>query len=98
MNSFESLGLKHDGRTLWVLDQTQLPDAETWLDGSQPEAMIALIQRLAVRGALSGHLRAPGRFGHRVCRRLRSTAICASHGREPDVGHGSHEECRRSRP
>ena len=50
MNSFESLGLKHDGRTLWVLDQTQLPDAETWLDGSQPEAMIALIQRLAVRG------------------------------------------------
>lgn len=51
MNPFESLGLKHDGRTLWVLDQTQLPDAEIWLDGSDPEAMIALIQRLAVRGA-----------------------------------------------
>lgn len=51
MNPFESLGLKHDGRTLWVLDQTQLPDAEVWLDGSAPEAMIALIQRLAVRGA-----------------------------------------------
>jgi methylthioribose-1-phosphate isomerase len=34
-----------------VLDQTQLPDAEVRLDGSSPEAMIALIQRLAVRGA-----------------------------------------------
>jgi methylthioribose-1-phosphate isomerase len=51
MNPFESLGLKHDGRSLWVLDQTQLPDAEVWLDGSHPEAMIALIKRLAVRGA-----------------------------------------------
>ena len=51
MNPFNSIGLKHDGRTLWVLDQTQLPDSEMWLDGSQPEAMIALIQRLAVRGA-----------------------------------------------
>ena len=51
MNPFESLGLKHDGRTLWVLDQAQLPDAEVWLDGSDPAAMVALIQRLAVRGA-----------------------------------------------
>jgi methylthioribose-1-phosphate isomerase len=51
MNPFESLGLKQDGRTLWVLDQTQLPDAEVWLDGSEPAAMIALIRRLAVRGA-----------------------------------------------
>jgi methylthioribose-1-phosphate isomerase len=51
MNPFESLGLKHDGRTLWVLDQTQLPDAEVWVDGSQPDAMMALIKRLAVRGA-----------------------------------------------
>ena len=51
MNPFDSLGLRHDGRTLWVLDQTQLPDAEVWLDGSDPEAMIALIKRLAVRGA-----------------------------------------------
>ena len=51
MTPFESLALKHDGRTLWVLDQTQLPDAEVWLDGSAPEAMVGLIQRLAVRGA-----------------------------------------------
>jgi methylthioribose-1-phosphate isomerase len=51
MHPFESLGLKHDGHSLWVLDQTQLPGAEVWLDGSAPDAMIALIQRLAVRGA-----------------------------------------------
>jgi methylthioribose-1-phosphate isomerase len=51
MNPFESLGLKHDGRTLWVLDQTQLPDVEVWLDGSDPGDMITLIKRLAVRGA-----------------------------------------------
>ena len=51
MNAFDSLGLRHDGRTLWVLDQTQLPDVEVWLDGSDPKTMIALIQRLAVRGA-----------------------------------------------
>ena len=51
MHPFESLGLRHDGHTLWVLDQTQLPDTEVWLDGSDPVAMIALIQRLAVRGA-----------------------------------------------
>jgi len=51
MLPFNSLGLRHDGRTLWVLDQAQLPDAEVWLDGSDPAAMVALIQRLAVRGA-----------------------------------------------
>ena len=51
MGPFDSLGLRHDGHTLWVLDQTQLPDAEVWLDGSEPGAMVALIQRLAVRGA-----------------------------------------------
>ena len=51
MNPFESLGLRHDGRTLWVLDQTQLPDTEAWLDGSDPEVMVGLIRRLAVRGA-----------------------------------------------
>ena len=51
MNPFESLGLRHDGHTLWVLDQTQLPDSEVWLDGSAPVAMVALVKRLAVRGA-----------------------------------------------
>ena len=51
MTPFESLGLRHDGRTLWVLDQTRLPDEELWLDGSEPATMTTLIQRLAVRGA-----------------------------------------------
>lgn len=51
MKPFESLGLRHDGKTLWVLDQTRLPHEETWVDGSRPVDMVALIQRLAVRGA-----------------------------------------------
>jgi methylthioribose-1-phosphate isomerase len=81
MNPFESLGLKHDGRTLWVLDQTQLPDAETWLDGSQPEAMIALIQRLAVRGApLIGVAAATclATFAHRGASATEYAAACAA--------------------
>jgi len=51
MKPFESLGLRYDGKTLWVLDQTRLPHEEIWLDGSAPAAMVALIQRLSVRGA-----------------------------------------------
>ncbi len=51
MQPFECLALRFDGRTLWVLDQTLLPQEEAWVDGSSPEAMIDLIQRLAVRGA-----------------------------------------------
>jgi len=81
MNPFESLGLKHDGRTLWVLDQTQLPDAEVWLDGSQPEAMVALIQRLAVRGApLIGVAAATclATFAHRGASATEYAAACAA--------------------
>ena len=51
MRMFKSLGLRFDGKTLWVLDQTRLPHEETWLDGSDPADMVVLIQRLAVRGA-----------------------------------------------
>jgi len=81
MNPFESLGLKHDGRTLWVLDQTQLPDAEVWLDGSEPEAMIALIKRLAVRGApLIGVAAAASlaTFAHRGISASEYAAACAA--------------------
>jgi methylthioribose-1-phosphate isomerase len=46
-----SLGLRTEGGRVLVLDQTQLPDAEVWLDGSTPEAMVDLIRRLSVRGA-----------------------------------------------
>ena len=51
MKSIESVALRADGRRLEVLDQTRLPDAEVWLDGTDPEAMVGHIQRLSVRGA-----------------------------------------------
>jgi methylthioribose-1-phosphate isomerase len=51
MKPFESLGLRYDGTTLWVLDQTRLPREEAWVDGAVPARMVPLIQRLAVRGA-----------------------------------------------
>jgi len=47
----ESMALRSDGKCLWVLDQTCLPDEEIWLEAGQPQAMIHHIQRLAVRGA-----------------------------------------------
>ncbi|MBS1766067.1 MAG: S-methyl-5-thioribose-1-phosphate isomerase [Acidobacteria bacterium] len=51
MKPFESLGLRCDGKTLWVLDQTRLPHEEVWVDGSEPTHMVQLIRRLSVRGA-----------------------------------------------
>lgn len=81
MNPFESLGLKHDGHTLWVLDQTQLPDAEVWLDGSDPAVMVGLIKRLAVRGApLIGVAAATclATFAHRGASTLEYAAACAA--------------------
>lgn len=51
MKPFASLGLRYDGTTLQVLDQTRLPQEEVWVDGSDPADMVQLIQRLAVRGA-----------------------------------------------
>jgi methylthioribose-1-phosphate isomerase len=51
MKTLESMALRSDGSRLWVLDQTLLPDQEVWVDGGQPEVMIQLIRRLAVRGA-----------------------------------------------
>jgi len=46
-----SLALRTEGGRVLVLDQTRLPDAEVWLDGSSPETMVELIRRLSVRGA-----------------------------------------------
>ncbi len=51
MRHLASLGLRSDGRRLSILDQTQLPDREVWLDATGPDAMIGHIQRLSVRGA-----------------------------------------------
>jgi methylthioribose-1-phosphate isomerase len=51
MKDFHSLGLKHEGNRLYALDQQLLPHDEVWLESRTPDDMIALIKRLAVRGA-----------------------------------------------
>jgi methylthioribose-1-phosphate isomerase len=51
VRAFESLGLRSEGGRLLVLDQTQLPDREVWLDGGDPDAMVEHIRALRVRGA-----------------------------------------------
>ena len=51
MRPMESLALRHDGRTLRILDQTLLPEREAWVEAGDPEVMVELIRRLAVRGA-----------------------------------------------
>src|SRR5262249_42610644 len=51
MRPLTSLGLRTDGRSLSILDQTQLPDREVWLEASAPDTMVGHIQRLSVRGA-----------------------------------------------
>ena len=51
MKDLASLALKTMGGRLWILDQTRLPLEETWIDAGDPRAMVACIQRLAVRGA-----------------------------------------------
>jgi methylthioribose-1-phosphate isomerase len=51
MKDLESLALKVEGGRLLVLDQTRLPLAEVWLEGSDPGAMVGHIRRLSVRGA-----------------------------------------------
>ena len=51
MKRIDGVALRAEGERFEVLDQTRLPDAEVWLDGSDPEAMIGHLQRLAVRGA-----------------------------------------------
>jgi methylthioribose-1-phosphate isomerase len=51
MRPLDSLALRFDGRHLWILDQTRLPQAEVWEPGDDPFIMAAHIRRLAVRGA-----------------------------------------------
>jgi methylthioribose-1-phosphate isomerase len=46
-----AVALRWDGRTLAVLDQTQLPAREAWLDLTGAEDTAAAIRRLSVRGA-----------------------------------------------
>ncbi len=51
MQELCSLALKIEKNRLWILDQTRLPDAEVWLEGSDPAVMVGHLQRLSVRGA-----------------------------------------------
>jgi len=51
MNTFTSTGLKVDQQGLWILDQTQLPQKEVWLESKDPASMIHIIRELKVRGA-----------------------------------------------
>jgi methylthioribose-1-phosphate isomerase len=46
-----SLALRCDGARLELLDQRLLPDAEVWVDATEPAEMVRCIQGLAVRGA-----------------------------------------------
>ena len=51
MKGIEGIALRAEGGRFEFLDQTRLPQAEVWLDGGDPAAMVGHIQRLAVRGA-----------------------------------------------
>ncbi|HEU4951011.1 MAG TPA: S-methyl-5-thioribose-1-phosphate isomerase [Holophagaceae bacterium] len=87
MKPFESLGLRYDGRILWVLDQTRLPQEEVWVDGSDPVHMVPLIRRLAVRGApLIGVAAAA------------SLACLAERGARPEIYEGARLALRAARP
>jgi methylthioribose-1-phosphate isomerase len=87
MKPFDALGLRYDGKTLWVLDQTRLPHEEIWVDGSEPVHMVPLIRRLAVRGApLIGVAAAA------------SLACLAERGGSPQVYEGARLALRGARP
>jgi methylthioribose-1-phosphate isomerase len=47
----DGVALRAVDRHFEILDQTRLPDAEVWVDGGDPAAMVGHIQRLSVRGA-----------------------------------------------
>lgn len=51
MKTLLSQALKFENNALLVLDQTQLPHDEVWLDCQSPDEMVAIIKRLSVRGA-----------------------------------------------
>jgi methylthioribose-1-phosphate isomerase len=51
VKQIEGVALRAGGSRFELLDQTRLPDAEVWLDATDPEAMVGHLQRLSVRGA-----------------------------------------------
>ena len=51
MIDFACTSLKVTSQGLFILDQTQLPQKEIWLESTSPESMIQIIRELKVRGA-----------------------------------------------
>lgn len=51
MKSFEAITIRHRGGRLEALDQTLLPQAEVWVDVTEPAQLIEAIQALRIRGA-----------------------------------------------
>jgi methylthioribose-1-phosphate isomerase len=51
MKAFTSTSLRVRPEGLWILDQTQLPQREIWLESKTPADMIQIIKELKVRGA-----------------------------------------------
>ena len=87
VKDIHGVALRARDRRFEILDQTRLPDAEVWLDGSDPEAMVGHIQRLSVRGApLIG-----------VAASL-SVAAFAERGADCSAVHTAIDRLRRARP
>ncbi len=51
MKPFTTACMKYDGNQFFILDQTLLPQQEHWLKCDSVEALVEIIQRLAIRGA-----------------------------------------------
>lgn len=51
METLICTALRYDGNQLWVLDQQKLPAVTDWIRCSTIDELVALIQRLAIRGA-----------------------------------------------
>lgn len=51
MNQIQTISLKWNEDTLWILDQTQIPAGETWLEMKSLEDFIKAIKNLSIRGA-----------------------------------------------
>ncbi|WP_293268529.1 S-methyl-5-thioribose-1-phosphate isomerase [Neptunomonas sp.] len=69
MHDLQATSIKYQHNTLSVLDQHQLPHVESWLPCESVDAMVAMIQKLQIRGApligigaslLLGHLATNG--------------------------------------
>ena len=72
------LGLTEDGRRVRLLDQSQLPNREVWLELEEPEELAEAIRTLRVRGAPAIGIFA-GIEQHMVDRN------CAGHSHEAQV-------------